>query len=341
VSVSNCEFLYVFSSTQYKKFVDTIQTITSFEMKNLKDAFEAAAETITSSAATQGATFPFVTVPQFEVMGYKTRIQSGVETILFSPLVYKNDVDAWNIYSTLSQGWIEQSREIVRAHGGNDKAYKNTKVPESIFEHYANGTSASSGPGPYAPIWQCSPPVFDPATIINYNLMSRPINDRMTQTIALAHGTFLAKSFRSVSNLADLCLTTVCSLLDGVLSEILPLDVLSGTALGPEEHTEFHEQFVDRVDAAMNSQREYYDHPHSLYVHPVYEHLGAITRGNLVGMITAVVPWDRFLANKLPPGVNGIYAVLKNNCGQSETYVINGPVVSTLSTNRTRGVGFL
>ena len=102
------------------------------------------------------------------------------------------------------------------------------------------------------------------------------------------------------------------------MSETTDVSRLSGTAISPIAHEETHSQYVDNP---LNVS--WYEHPHSIFVQPVFDNLND-QYSELVGVILANVAWDRYLANLLPEGVNGIYAVLENTCGQSFTYVIRG-----------------
>jgi hypothetical protein len=108
------------------------------------------------------------------------------------------------------------------------------------------------------------------------------------------------------------------------MSETMNLKQLSGTAISDTDHERFHLEYIEGID-----ELSLYDHPHSVFVQPVYEKLNE-PDAELVGMICATVPWDRYLANLLPIGVNGIMAVLENSCGQTFTYAIRGDKVRVI-----------
>lgn len=96
---------------------------------------------------------------------------------------------------------------------------------------------------------------------------------------------------------------------------------LAGTAIDPVEHDAFHDSFVDAADPKLDK----YLHPHSVLIQPVFRNLGSINEtSEIIGLIQAVVPWDRYLTNLLPEGVDGITCVLKNTCGQAFTYELDG-----------------
>lgn len=73
------------------------------------------------------------------------------------------------------------------------------------------------------------------------------------------------------------------------------------------------------------------DHPHTSLVYPVYRDKdpshpsGSDVDSPMVAMIVNEIPWDTYLQNLLPEGVNGIDCVLHNSAGQAFTYHIRGP----------------
>ena len=52
-----------------------------------------------------------------------------------------------------------------------------------------------------------------------------------------------------------------------------------------------------------------------------------VSNPELVGVLSAELPWRVFFSNLIPYGIDGIALVVKNECGQSATYMVNGPEV--------------
>jgi hypothetical protein len=103
------------------------------------------------------------------------------------------------------------------------------------------------------------------------------------------------------------------------MSAVRPMGNISRSGVVETLHAQYHEQYVEELVGVS-----YYEHPHSIYGQPVYSEISGT---EMVGVVFAVVAWDRYLANLLPTGVKGIHAVLQNTCEQSYTYVINGDMV--------------
>ena len=66
------------------------------------------ATTITSYAISTRATWPFVSIPHFEVRGTELNTLSNSLMVAFSPLVATSDREKWEVYANYMQGWIEE-----------------------------------------------------------------------------------------------------------------------------------------------------------------------------------------------------------------------------------------
>jgi class 3 adenylate cyclase len=71
--------------------------------------------------------------------------------------------------------------------------------------------------------------------------------------------------------------------------------------------------------------------PVSFMAAPIYDKVEEIgTNGELVGSVTAEIPWHRYFLNMIPEGIDGIILVVQNTCDQEFSYTINGPNVDYL-----------
>ena len=274
--------------------------ISSFHMDNFVQVFQSLSETITTSSITRNETFPFVVVPNFEVLAHNARVLSGTELIAFTPLVSDADKYKWYQFSSENQGWVKESRDyLIQNNADLEKTFIDGRIVPVIYQRDAatGEIIEAPGPGPYTPTWYMSPPPFNQGLVVNYNMLAEQFLDDMLPSVALAK--------------------------EGLMSSVnLAVAKLGGTAISDQAHEAFHFQYVEGLTG-----ESLYEHPHSVYVQPVYNTLDKGT-SEIVGMVLVTVPWDRYLANLLPVGVNGIFAVLENSCGQSYTYVIRGNKVS-------------
>jgi hypothetical protein len=153
-------------------------------------ALRSLSETITGAAWATNSTFPFVTPPIFEVHAFHARVKSGVEAILYNPLILsQDDVPAWNNYSVENQGWIEESRAIVKSGAAeNGTIFLNGTVVPFIWtteSFEALNPVPVEGDGPFFPIWMMSPPPLRPEFV---NLNSKTDTDYYP-IVSLTRGT--------------------------------------------------------------------------------------------------------------------------------------------------------
>jgi Adenylate and Guanylate cyclase catalytic domain len=119
---------------------------------------------------------------------------------------------------------------------------------------------------------------------------------------------------------------------EALISRVIHPALAVDTTIRHNDHETFHADFRD------SSKKNSFEPPHAMYIQPVFAsihdpdldsnddpHLNPI-----VGMLTAVLPWDRFLVDLLPSGTAGITCVVTNNCNQSFTYRLEGPSVRTV-----------
>ena len=100
---------------------------------------------------------------------------------------------------------------------------------------------------------------------------------------------------------------------------------LAGESISNENHRNYHSQFVN-----VQTDSYAFDHPHASILVPIKRNFATQGVSDAVAMLLAIVPFDRFAENLLPPGAPSIYMVLQNSCGQSHTYLLGGNSVRTL-----------
>jgi hypothetical protein len=232
--------------------------------------------------------FPFVRVPQFEVVAAEARQLSASKSILWTPFVdYNAQLNSWTSFAIANTdgptGWLNESRQAL-ARNKEDPYYKykdnflEGNVSEFVFRFNKEGdVEAVQEPGLMAPIWQLSPPPPN-SGLINYDLMAET---HIPPIIPILNAT--RRGF------------------------FLEIDPELGRKVG-------------MLTPSNNSIGQ--DHPHSTFVQPVLSSFEPDAA--LVGFVAAIVNWDDFLSRLVPDGINGIVAVLRNSCGDVYTYVLKG-----------------
>ena len=160
-----------------------MMTLSSTEIINKKvDSYLTSmtnlAETITSSSSKEGQEFPFVSVPRFELLGSHIRSIVINDVSIWAPLVTEDQREQWSNFSTTAIGWYNESLSLhYDEPGALTDIYVDDDFRDKIWEGPdLNDTSnvAATTPGPFAPLWQISPPTLSISSV-NYNLLHQKI----------------------------------------------------------------------------------------------------------------------------------------------------------------------
>jgi hypothetical protein len=117
---------------------------------------------------------PFITIPHYEVRGEHFMKVSDANLIAFTPLVSEENLELWNTYSVENQGWIKESY----VHRGEEDRTASPIKPYIYRDNSTGQEEREIGNGEYSPLWQQSE-APDDDTIINFNLLSNPIYDKV------------------------------------------------------------------------------------------------------------------------------------------------------------------
>jgi hypothetical protein len=283
----------------YNSLASTIGDAANTDMHNLFSTMRSCSNSISGAAIAANSTFPFVTVPTFEILGESVRHQAGAEAVVFTPKVKLGEVTRWEEYAIANEGWYEESKKLAISSSEGTRLQSDfapgTPSPfiyESIVDENGNPSvmPAVNDP-PFYPIWQQSPPPFSPA------LIKLILPRVLFKAVGVAREGILDASF---------------------FSDPTGLNALASKE---EDHKAFH--------TLVSSDTEYvYDRPHVFLYEPVFGEIYDST-SEIVGYINALITWDRYFTNLLPEGVKGITCVVSNTCGQSFTYYLDGKRVSS------------
>jgi hypothetical protein len=182
--------------SKYYLFVNSVRDITQFRVVNMFDAIQGLGETLTAHAINRNLTFPFVTLPMFEVAGQHARTQSRNELLSFAPFVGGDEKEAWERYALENQGWIEQGRKIRLESDQNAQvtSFVEGSIPTNIVEFTASGDVGLAPPGrdSYSPVWQMSPVPFSTVSL-NFNLQTFAPAKLVMDAVEILKGTLRLK----------------------------------------------------------------------------------------------------------------------------------------------------
>ena len=80
------------------------------------------------------------------------------------------------------------------------------------------------------------------------------------------------------------------------------VSIIADTGISRKDHHNFHAQYVNIDDAS-----DAFDNPHTTLFAPIFRELSNASESDIVALIIAILPFDRFLADLSPENADGIY----------------------------------
>ena len=183
------------------------------------------------------------------------------------------------------------------------KSFLTNAVVDPLHTYNETGHPLPSNlPGDFVvPRWQTSPVVE--TSMVNENLLENPTMFKVVMA-SIEHRSALASGFHSAPA--------------GYPSDADPASAF----------------FATLVSMAAREETKYLGDPMSHIAVPIFDSLNDTDRGEVVGVLTAMVHWKHYLEDILPVTDYGYHVVIENGCdptGENTfTYQIDGPTVKVL-----------
>lgn len=291
------------------------------------------ANAITNYAVSDAdAEFPFITVPNFEVLGSDVRVQADALAVVWAPLVVEEKRPEWEEFALSNHGQMDAAVEkdanylkeedafytAIEAEGrasgtettDNSDSQKRalqgghpnmlqdgSNYHLRIWDIPRNHNASVENSGPYLPLWQRSPVPPGSQVLINMNWGT---------TLGMAN------IYRYV--------------LEGIDN---PKVVINQAAVPVALGREQIKQMVSHSQFRFETGNEYLDDPTSFLFYPVFDSFNKTGR-SLTGYVVAQLYWRLFFTDILPVTAKGIIAVIENSYNQTLSYKIDGPQVTFL-----------
>ncbi|CAJ1935354.1 unnamed protein product [Cylindrotheca closterium] len=269
----------------YDQFSDALSEAAIRQQEDIREGFQTLATIISDYADASNQIWPFVDLPKFEAYAEHVLKIAGTEVCTLLPLVTRENKEAYLNYTDNNYERIVAEAHMIE--NGNLDDLNPVGYKSFLTVGTANGFVEDIDRDFYHPMWHFSPPMFTYGAL-NWNAISVPD---------------YASVFEAVKILKH----------EPLISKVRPY-VTAGLSLSNAEHAAMHSE----IEGSST------DFPHSFVFTPV--HLESEdTNSPIVAIIGSAMGWDFSLQNLLPEGVVGINAILKNSCGQSFAYEINGP----------------
>ena len=179
---------------QFYAYAHSIADVTKVKVAAVDEGLQDLASEVTSYALVSNSTWPFVTMPNFEVNANHARRQTVTEVIMLNPLVTPENRAAYENYTVEHQGWINEARKLRLPDSVDQESrvYVDAPIVPFLFEadEVFKPSYASPARQMYGPIWQFSPAPFHPH-LTNYDPLSRlsvqQVFERMSTTKGESH----------------------------------------------------------------------------------------------------------------------------------------------------------
>ena len=175
--------------SQFKDQSDKVIEAFYQNIEKKLDALSTFSYSLTGYALSQGETWPFVTLPNFELQGRSAMINAEALSTSVIPVISEEDRAAWEDYVPKHADWIKESQDYQEGleqqlHFGsfgsdrrlahsqmhqNDRSLRELQeqepvplnqssgINDKIWEWGQYGAQAYEGTAPYFPLWQNAP----------------------------------------------------------------------------------------------------------------------------------------------------------------------------------------
>ncbi len=266
------------------KVLDTFK----FNVEQKLGALDKFSIDMTSLAVDTGATFPNFALPDFAYSASSITSLANAVSIMYLPVVTKEDRSGWEAYSVANAQWVQEGEEFLQSMSARALTSLNFEsgFSDKIYTIENGEAVVDQNAPPFLPIWQHFPSI---PGIINYNLLW---DDRYREDIEA-----LLNSDSSGAIIGQIWDVTKE---DAGFAEFLAPWV-DGTGLDPKD-------------------------PVGKILYPVFDSLAEDHK--IVGMVISLINLSTFFSDVLSPSVSGVITVLSSECGQTFTYRIAGETAS-------------
>jgi hypothetical protein len=278
---------------QYFLFANDLIKASELNVDAMFGTTESFSLAVTSYAVDNNLTWPFVTMPDWELKTNQARRTTGLETICLTPIVADDQTKEWETYSQEHTQWLKQGLQIQ----GRSPSPQSPEISPEIYRLVIEG----SPPDYHLPVHQIGP-APDILSIVNMDIIAYSTFQRAVQD-SMEERTALLSEITSVEDFYERAYTWYKG------------DILEDYGAGIDSE---QRKLYTEIDQKVEEKYV----PHSYIMQPVFETFDKDAK--IVALIIGIIPWQKYFQNLLPDGVNGFVIDVKDSCGAEITYLING-----------------
>jgi class 3 adenylate cyclase len=163
---------YCSSLSQFKSFAKDLIDSVELKAHTKFDVLNSLSTTITSYTLSTGMTWPFVSIPHFDIRADEARKLIHSELLAFAPIVSKDERTLWEDFAAKSRGSIQDGLEFETL-GEVSSGMTTEKI-----HHFSKETEMIQDNDMLVPLWQIGQ-VPTNASIVMMNLFTHPSFKRM------------------------------------------------------------------------------------------------------------------------------------------------------------------
>lgn len=241
------------------------------QQHDIRDAYTGFADTVSATARSTNATWPYFVLPRYESLAHNYLLQSGCEVVVMHHIVSNENREQYHAWAKDAYESQIQEGHMIK-YGNLDKLDQNTsnykpfvfgwdagppRVPVPDISIPETNIIGSNGENVSLALWHHSPPVSTYG-LVNWNVCTVPDYQKVISAL------FALKN-------------------ESVVTRVRPYAGSIGTAFTAEEHEAMH--------SAQKGTRSSGDHPHSFMFHPIHRD-ETDYNSEIVGVATGAIAWD-------------------------------------------------
>ena len=194
---SHPDILYLSLRQQFDAFSDEIFDVAESNAARIFGQMHSLSTTVTSFGTSSKVVWPNATLPHFDLRAKEAEELTGMELIVFSPVVLERELLGWEQYAWEHQSWIEEDLKYHREieHPGNitRNVYPFTNEMGEAEDKLDRYLTKYDEPF-HVPVWQLGP-IPANASIINLDLYTEPHFNRLINDVLEIEHKLLSEVF--------------------------------------------------------------------------------------------------------------------------------------------------
>ena len=278
---------YIIFFLQFQQSAHAISDAVEYHSQVIQQALLSKSQALTTFAAFAGATWPYVSLPDFQPQCQNFIAETKTNMVAWAPIIKSSQtLRAWEAYSTYM---LEYSGWFPTINTDEESPKMPSKQPELNDNTNRQQAAPVLDIGLSIPLWQISPWLY-----------SDWIKQNLTEQFEVPISHLLETRQPTWTQFVDLQQQQQQQQQDNQTNRLSKLSFV-----------------LQPVFRALPSMNVRYDKANKT------EEELLVEQKEIVALYIAAIEWEQFLADLLPEGISNVHVVLRNGYGESFTLEIN------------------